>query len=130
MSLHAEAVKVLAAWQPPDEVQRALREQYLAHLRAHPGGVWRACRAGHITASTAVLDADRRRVLLTLHRKIGRWLQLGGHCERGDMTLAATALREATEESASRASRLSTFRRALTATLFRAAGRHRDRGVL
>jgi ADP-ribose pyrophosphatase YjhB (NUDIX family) len=27
------------------------------------------------------------------------WLQTGGHCERGDATLAGAALREATEES-------------------------------
>ena len=38
-------------------------------------------------------------MLLTLHPKVGRWLQMGGHCEPGDATLAAAALREATEES-------------------------------
>jgi 8-oxo-dGTP pyrophosphatase MutT (NUDIX family) len=38
-------------------------------------------------------------VLLTLHRKGGFWAQLGGHCEPQDDTLAAAALREATEES-------------------------------
>jgi len=37
-------------------------------------------------------------VLLTLHRKLGRWLQLGGHCD-GDGNLAGAALREAVEES-------------------------------
>ncbi len=99
MSLHADAVKVLAGWTPPDDEQQTLRDLYLVHLRAHSDGLSRDCRPGHITASTAVLDAARRRVLLTLHRKIGRWLQLGGHCEPGDATLAAVALREATEES-------------------------------
>jgi 8-oxo-dGTP pyrophosphatase MutT (NUDIX family) len=38
-------------------------------------------------------------VLLTLHPRVGRWIQLGGHCEPGDATLRAAALREATEES-------------------------------
>jgi 8-oxo-dGTP pyrophosphatase MutT (NUDIX family) len=38
-------------------------------------------------------------VLLTLHPRVGRWVQLGGHCEEGDAGLAAAALREATEES-------------------------------
>ncbi len=99
MNLHADAVKVLAGWIPPDDEQQALRDLYLAHLRAHPDGLSRACKPGHITASTAVLDAAGRRVLLTLHHKIGRWLQLGGHCEPCDTTLAAAALREATEES-------------------------------
>jgi 8-oxo-dGTP pyrophosphatase MutT (NUDIX family) len=38
-------------------------------------------------------------VLLTLHPKAKMWLQLGGHCERGDTSLAGAALREAEEES-------------------------------
>jgi 8-oxo-dGTP pyrophosphatase MutT (NUDIX family) len=99
VSLRADAVKVLGGWRAPDEEQRALRDLYLAHVHTHPDALYRACRAGHITASAAVLDADGSRVLLTLHRKIGRWLQLGGHCEEGDATLAAAAAREATEES-------------------------------
>jgi 8-oxo-dGTP pyrophosphatase MutT (NUDIX family) len=99
MNLYAAAVNALGGWAAPDAQQRELRDLYLAHLRAHPDGLSRSCGAGHITASAAVLDEDRRRVLLTLHTKIGRWLQLGGHCEPADATLAAAALREATEES-------------------------------
>jgi 8-oxo-dGTP pyrophosphatase MutT (NUDIX family) len=100
VSQHAAAVKDLAGWMPPDGEQRALRDLFLTHLRAHPDGLSRACTTGHLTASAAVLDPARRRVLLTLHGKLGRWLQLGGHCEPGDATLAEAALREATEESA------------------------------
>jgi 8-oxo-dGTP pyrophosphatase MutT (NUDIX family) len=54
---------------------------------------------GHLTASVALFDADREHLLLTLHPRVGLWLQLGGHCEDGDATLAGAALREATEES-------------------------------
>jgi 8-oxo-dGTP pyrophosphatase MutT (NUDIX family) len=46
-----------------------------------------------------VLSHDGAHVLLTLHPRVGRWVQLGGHCEEGDAGLAAAALREATEES-------------------------------
>ena len=38
-------------------------------------------------------------VLLTLHRRLGRWLQTGGHIESTDPTLEAAATREAAEES-------------------------------
>ncbi len=98
--LYGDAVRVLSAWQAPDPGQDGLRLEFLRHLEVHPAdGMWRECADGHITASTAVLDASRTRVLLTLHSKVKAWLQLGGHCEPGDLTLAGAALREATEES-------------------------------
>jgi 8-oxo-dGTP pyrophosphatase MutT (NUDIX family) len=97
--LHAAAVATLSAWRPPDTAQAALRTTYLAHLAAHPDGMWRSCVPDHLTASALVLDAAADRVLLTLHKKGGFWGQLGGHCEASDSTLAGAALREATEES-------------------------------
>ena len=54
--------------------------------------------AGHFTGSAWLVDASGERVLLTHHRKLQRWLQLGGHAD-GDRDLAAVALREAYEES-------------------------------
>ena len=53
---------------------------------------------GHFTGSAWLVSGDGRRVLLTHHRKLGRWLQLGGHAD-GDRDLARVALREAEEES-------------------------------
>lgn len=99
MTLHADALALLDGWSAPDAEQEALRERYVAHLRAHPGGLERGCRPDHVTASTLVVDATGARVLLTLHAKAREWFQLGGHCEPGDATLAGAALREATEES-------------------------------
>jgi 8-oxo-dGTP pyrophosphatase MutT (NUDIX family) len=52
----------------------------------------------HFTASALVVDASGEHVALIHHRKIGRWLQPGGHLEPGDATLADGALREAGEE--------------------------------
>lgn len=95
MSLHEDAVLVLKSY----EDQPELRRLYLDHLAAHPDGMWKACGAGHLTASALVVDPERGRVLLTLHKKLGMWLQMGGHCEPGDVSVAAAALREATEES-------------------------------
>ena len=99
MSLHRNAISDLDAWRPPAPAQAALRDNFLAHLRAHPDGTWRSCAPAHVTASAAIVDPAAHRILLVMHRKVGRWLQPGGHCEPGDATLADAALREATEES-------------------------------
>ena len=99
MSLHANAMGALSAWTAPTPDQVALRSAYLDYLASHEDALCRTSRPGHLTASALVLDPQARRVLLTLHPKVGRWLQLGGHCEPGDPTLAAAAVREATEES-------------------------------
>jgi 8-oxo-dGTP pyrophosphatase MutT (NUDIX family) len=99
VSLHADALGALTGWPAPTTAQEALRERYVEHLRAHPDGLTRDCRPDHLTASTLVLSPDGTQVLLTLHAKAQQWFQFGGHCEPGDKTLAAAALREATEES-------------------------------
>jgi 8-oxo-dGTP pyrophosphatase MutT (NUDIX family) len=101
MTLHADAVRTLTAWTPPAALpgQRELRAEYLEHLDDHPDGVWRSNRPAHITASAMVVDPEAGRMLLTLHPKVGLWLQLGGHCEPEDVSLGGAALREATEES-------------------------------
>jgi 8-oxo-dGTP pyrophosphatase MutT (NUDIX family) len=98
---HDEALATLTGWRPPDSAQDLLRRRYVEHLHAHPsptGGLSRDDVPAHLTAGALVLSADRSHVLLTLHAKAGRWFHLGGHCEPGDTSLAAAALREATEE--------------------------------
>ncbi|GAA3722276.1 8-oxo-dGTP pyrophosphatase MutT (NUDIX family) [Spinactinospora alkalitolerans] len=106
MSLHARARSALSSWIAPDAAQDALRRDYLAHLDRHPDAMWRSCLPGHLTASTAIIDPSGRRAVLTLHSKLKLWLQVGGHCEADDASLAAAALREATEESGIRGLRL------------------------
>jgi 8-oxo-dGTP pyrophosphatase MutT (NUDIX family) len=73
-------------------------ERVRGFVLAHPDCLERSCRPGHVTASAWILSADRREVLLTHHRKLGRWLQLGGHAD-GETDPRAVALREAREES-------------------------------
>jgi 8-oxo-dGTP pyrophosphatase MutT (NUDIX family) len=97
--VHADALARLERWPAPDAQQEQLRLAFVAHLRGNPDGVTRRCRPDHVTASALVLSGDGQEVLLTLHAKVGRWLQFGGHVEPGDMTLASAALREAVEES-------------------------------
>lgn len=99
MSLHASVIDMLSRWQAPDPDQDALRHAVLAFVLARPDACARACEPGHVTASALVLDHSGQRALLTLHPRVGRWLQLGGHCESSDATITAAALREAGEES-------------------------------
>ncbi len=71
---------------------------FVDFLDAHAAAFERAQLSGHLTGSAWLVSADGRRVLLTHHRKLDRWLQLGGHAD-GDADLARVALREAEEES-------------------------------
>lgn len=98
-SLHASATQLLTEWKPDPGADASLREAMLAFLGSAPRGCLREHAPGHITASAVVFSHDRRDVLLTLHPRVGRWIQLGGHCEPADDTVADAALREATEES-------------------------------
>jgi 8-oxo-dGTP pyrophosphatase MutT (NUDIX family) len=99
MSVRDSVIETLSAWTAPDPAQDTLREAVLAFVLARADSCARACEPGHITASAAVLDDSGGEVLLTLHPRLGRWVQLGGHCEPDDADIGAAALREATEES-------------------------------
>lgn len=98
-SLRTSAHQLLSAWETSDPGQDALRHSYLAFLASAPDACLRSSVAGHLTGSTIVFDASLSHVLLTLHPRVGRWLQLGGHCEESDQTIHDVAAREAREES-------------------------------
>ncbi|HVK51717.1 MAG TPA: NUDIX hydrolase [Pseudoxanthomonas sp.] len=53
---------------------------------------------GHFTGGVWLVSADGACILMTHHRKLQRWLQLGGHAD-GDTNMAQVALKEAEEES-------------------------------
>ena len=89
----------LQTWAPDESAQEQLRQEFMARLDDGPDALRRTGRPSHLTASGVVLDRSRSSVLLVLHRKVGLWLQPGGHLEDGDASLAAAALREACEET-------------------------------
>lgn len=89
----------LEAFAPPNAHQAREHERMLAFIDAHPNDAHlRSCLAGHLTASCLLLNHAGTHALLTHHRKLKKWLQLGGHCD-GDANLAHAAWLEATEES-------------------------------
>ena len=80
---------------PEDRVRADHIRQF---VRTHPKCFERSCSEGHITASAWIVSHDHSEFLLTHHRKLARWLQLGGHVD-GDPNVHEAALREAREES-------------------------------
>lgn len=97
--LHDDAVHVITAMRPTDPLAAAVRQGFLGFLAARPDATSRSCVPGHLTASALVVDPARGAVLLTLHPRVRRWLQVGGHCEAGDRTVLDAAAREAREET-------------------------------
>lgn len=75
-----------------------MRDEIVRFVRSEPRCAERSLAIGHLTGSAWITNSARTHVLLTHHRKLGKWLQLGGHAD-GDLDLAAVALREAREES-------------------------------
>ena len=53
---------------------------------------------GHFTGSAWVISPDKNKILMTHHKKLNMWLQLGGHAD-GEKDLKSVAIKEAKEES-------------------------------
>jgi len=83
---------------PIDDLEKDYAVKTLSFLRENDNCTSSDNLVGHITASAWVLSPSLKETLLTHHKKLGRWLQLGGHIEN-DSTIQKAALREAIEES-------------------------------
>lgn len=94
----------------PDDFQQNLEK----YLNKYPGekplvnlfrsllklsdAFYRTCRPGHFTASALILNPEKTRLLLVEHRKLGIWVQPGGHAD-GEVHLESVARREVEEET-------------------------------
>ncbi len=54
---------------------------------------------GQLTGSAWIVNEERTKVLLIHHKKLNKWLQIGGHIENTDQSIEETVLREVREES-------------------------------
>ncbi|MCG8480166.1 MAG: NUDIX hydrolase [Spirochaetales bacterium] len=81
-------------WPEEEDVVR----RFTTLLSTWPQCLERTSLPGHITASGWVVHGSSEEVLLTHHRKLGRWLQLGGHAD-GEGDVVGVARREVAEES-------------------------------
>ena len=80
----------------PDEMD--VVERFQSFVNEHERCFERDCWDGHITGSAWLIDPDQSSILLTHHKKLGIWVQLGGHSD-GDPDTPNVAFKEATEES-------------------------------
>jgi 8-oxo-dGTP pyrophosphatase MutT (NUDIX family) len=95
-------LEALRAHAPADEREAAMLARIVAFVQAHEDCFERSLLVGHVTGSAWVVNPERTHALLVHHRRLGRWLQPGGHCD-GSPDVLATALREVLEETGIRA---------------------------
>ena len=74
------------------------REKILEFITEHNDALHRTCVEGHLTGSAMIIESSYERVLVMLHKKLGIWLQPGGHAD-GEGYLSNVAFREAFEET-------------------------------
>ena len=94
----AAILNMLDAHQPADDKEARDIQLMQQLIAVHPNILNTNCEIGHITASAVIVDRASRRTLLHFHKRLGRWLQVGGHTNY-ETDLAQVALREAREET-------------------------------
>lgn len=78
--------------------QRPVYERMIQFAKSSDQVFLRSHLTGHFTGSALIIDFERTHVLMTHHKKLKKWLQLGGHAD-GSGKLEQVALREGQEES-------------------------------
>jgi 8-oxo-dGTP pyrophosphatase MutT (NUDIX family) len=94
-----ELLRALSTYAPADVSEAESLDWMRRFLKAPVDPFARENPEGHVTASAIVARPDGSEFLLLYHRKLGRWLQPGGHAEYSDASAFDAALREACEET-------------------------------
>lgn len=93
-----ELLTLLRDYRERYPAELAVAERFRDFVERNPHCFERTLETGHVTGSAWLVDSSGTRVLLTHHRKLGRWLQLGGHSD-GHPRPLEVAMAEAREES-------------------------------
>jgi len=88
----------LERYSPEYEEEVKFRASFLSFIGTHPDCFERSLTEGHITGSAWIVNQRYDKALLTHHKKLDRWLQLGGHAD-GESDIIRVATKEAEEES-------------------------------
>ncbi len=91
-------LQALAQYQTQYVEESGLIDRFRRFVQAHPDCFERSLAVGHLTGSAWLVNEPGTHVLLTHHRKLNMWIQLGGHAD-GDVDVWRVALKEAQEES-------------------------------
>jgi 8-oxo-dGTP pyrophosphatase MutT (NUDIX family) len=89
---------LLTLYTPTDSAEQEYKKIILDFLNTYSNAFNRSLEIGHITASAWVVNKNNTKALLTYHRKLNMWVQLGGHCD-GNTDPLTVAIKEAQEES-------------------------------
>jgi 8-oxo-dGTP pyrophosphatase MutT (NUDIX family) len=93
-----ELIRKLRDYQTEWENESDTVERFIEFVSTNEDCFERKLKESHITGSAWVVSKDGRQVLLTHHKKLNRWFQLGGHAD-GNSDVLGVAMREAQEES-------------------------------
>lgn len=91
-------IEELGAYLPVDPHERRMRDEVIKFVWRWENCASRALPVGHLTGSAWIVDHGLSHALLTHHRRLDLWVQLGGHVEN-EREMIAASLREAREES-------------------------------
>ncbi len=91
-------ISLLENYREHNKAEEQVVEKFLSFVRLNKDCFERSLKIGHITGSGWLVSLDNSKVLLTHHKNLNKWMQLGGHAD-GDSNVLNVALREVQEES-------------------------------
>lgn len=84
----------------PENPEEADARDHIASFVRRQSAFWsRDTAEGHLTASAWITDPEGEKAVLLHHRKLGIWVQPGGHVDDEDDSLQLASRREAAEET-------------------------------
>ena len=90
-SLTLQSLRLYLETYPEEET---VVNRFIAFIEKNPDFLDRTNTKGHLTGSCLLLDKNYKRILLTHHAKLNRWLQPGGHSDlENDLALVASEKR-------------------------------------
>ncbi len=92
-------LSLLESYQPVYADEIRFRNQIIYFITHYDDFALRSNSIGQLTCSAWVVNKERTKALLIHHKKLDKWLQIGGHIEDTDKSIEETVLREVREES-------------------------------